>query len=47
MDEYTRGQIDLIKVIKEKVSKLEDTTTIQNFPFDMLHLLKNIKPIQK
>jgi len=45
MTDYEQGQIDLINEIKRKVAKLEETVTIQDFPFDVLHLLKTIEPI--
>jgi len=46
MTEYEQGQIDLINEIKRKVAKLEETVTIQNLPFDVIHLLKTIEPIK-
>lgn len=46
MNDYLRGQLDLIQDIKKKVARLEETTTITDFAFDMVHLLKTIKPIE-
>ena len=46
-DKVLEAQNELIQDIKEKVAKMEETTTIQDFPFDVLHLLKTIKPIKK
>jgi hypothetical protein len=45
-NDYLRGQLDLIQDIKQKVAKMEETTTIKDFPFDIVHLLKTIKPIE-
>jgi len=47
LGQYEQGQIDLINEIKRKVAKLEETVTIQDFPFDVLHLLKTIDVIKK
>ena len=47
MTDYEQGQLDLINDIKQKVMKLEETTTITDFPFDVIHLLKSIEPIKK
>jgi len=38
--------MDLIQDIKKKVAKLEETTTITDFAFDIVHLLKTIKPVE-
>ncbi len=45
--DYYRGQMNLIRDIKEKVSKLEETTTITDLAFDIILLLKTIKPVDK
>jgi len=45
-NDYLRGQLDLIQDIKKKVAKLEETTTIADFAFDIVNLLKTIKPVQ-
>ena len=45
-NDYLRGQLDLIQDIKKKVAKMEDTTTITDFAFDIVDLLKTIKPVQ-
>lgn len=47
MKDYEQGQVDLINHIKKEVAKLEETTTITNLPFDVIHLLKSIEPIEK
>ena len=47
MNEYIKGQLDLINDIKTKVAELEKTATIKDFAFDIIHLLKTIKPIEK
>jgi len=38
-NDYLRGQLDLIQDIKKKVAKMEETTTITDFAFDIVHLL--------
>lgn len=43
MSEYKKGQEDLIKHIKEEVSKLEDNA---DFIIDVYLILKNLKPIE-
>ena len=40
VDNYTKGQEDLIQYIKDEVFKMEETTNIVDFPFDILYLLK-------
>ena len=47
VDNYTKGQEDLIQYIKDEVFKMEETTNIVDFPFDILYLLKSIKPKQR
>ena len=47
MTDYEQGQVELINEIKRKVAELEENVTIQNFPFDVIHLLKTIEPIEK
>ena len=47
VDNYTKGQEDLIQYIKDEVFKMEETTSIVDFPFDILYLLKSIKPKQR
>jgi len=47
MTDYEQGQIDLINDIKQKVAKLEETTTITDLPFDVINLLKGLQPIEK
>jgi hypothetical protein len=47
VDNYTKGQEDLIQYIKDEVFKMEKTTNIVDFPFDILYLLKSIKPKQR
>ena len=44
---YERGQRDLIQDIKEKVAKLEENTNTTDFAFDVINLLKSIKPKQR
>jgi hypothetical protein len=47
MNEYLQGQLDLIADIKSKVAKFESSTTIDDLPFDIIFLLKSIKPVDK
>ena len=47
VDNYTKGQEDLIQYIKDEVFKMEETTNIVDFHFDILYLLKSIKPKQR
>ena len=46
MDEYMQGQLDLIKKIKSDIIKMEEETDERDFVFDLIFLLKNIKPIE-
>lgn len=47
VDNYTKGQEDLVRYIKDEVLKIEETTNIVDLPFDIIYLLKSIKPIQR
>lgn len=47
MTSYEKGQIDLINDIKSKVDELVKVTSVKDLPFDLINLLRNIKPIQK
>ena len=47
VDNYTKGQEDLIQYIKYEVLKIEETTNIVDLPFDIIYLLKSIKPKQR
>lgn len=47
VDNYTKGQEDLIQYIKDEVLKIEETTNIVDLPFDIIYLLKSIKPKQR
>lgn len=47
MSDYEQGQVDLINHIKKEVAKLEETTNTTDFAFDMINLLKSIKPLTK
>jgi len=46
VDNYTKGQEDLVRYIKDEVLKIEETTNIVDLPFDIIYLLKSIKPKQ-
>ena len=46
VDNYTKGQEDLIQYIKDEVLNIEETTNIVYLPFDIIYLLKSIKPKQ-
>ena len=41
-----QGQLDLIKKIKSDIIKMEEETDERDFVFDLIFLLKNIKPIE-
>jgi hypothetical protein len=45
MSDYEQGQVDLINHIKKEVAKLEGTTNTADFAFDIINLLKSIKPL--
>ncbi len=45
MKDYEQGQVDLINHIKEEVAKLEENTNTTDFAFDVINLLKSIKPL--
>ena len=47
VDNYTKGQEDLIQYIKDEVLNIEETTNIVDLPFDIIYLLKSIKPKQR
>ena len=47
VDNYTKGQEDLVRYIKDEVLKIEETTNIVDLPFDIIYLLKSIKPKQR
>jgi hypothetical protein len=42
--EYYRGQEDLIKDIKERVNYILENSINEDLMFDMVHLLKGLKP---
>jgi hypothetical protein len=46
MEQYaSKSQNNLIADIKDKVSKLEENTNTTDFAFDVINLLKSIKPL--
>lgn len=47
MDDYTKGQEDLIKHIKIKVSYILDNSEGYDMLFDIINLLKSLKPREK
>jgi hypothetical protein len=47
MDDYEQGQVDLIKDISLKVLDITENSSENNIVLDVIHLLKNLKPIIK
>jgi len=46
-DDYIKGQEDLILDIKRKISYILDNTEGYDTLFDIINLLKKLKPINK
>jgi hypothetical protein len=47
MGNYKKGQEDLIKKIKEDVSKIVDYDNRDDIMVEVVDLLKNLKPLKK
>ena len=46
-DDYTKGQEELILHIKSKISKILENSEGYDILFDIIDLLKTLKPIPK
>ena len=46
MSDYKRGQEDLIQQIKIKVTRILDTSEGYDMLFDIINLLKTLKPLE-
>lgn len=47
MNEYIKGQEDLIKHIALEVARIAEENNDENVVIDVMNLLRNLKPIEK